>query len=69
LISASRISAGARATAAFIASKSGVTPANGRAEAACSAIQGEYSKTLARAATKSALLHAFSSTRLLDIRP
>src|SRR4029078_5595199 len=33
------------------------------------AIQGEYSKTLPRAATKSSLLQAFKSERRFDISP
>ena len=53
LISASRSSCGARSTAAFMAANSALTPANGRAAKACSAIHGEYSKILASAATKS----------------
>src|SRR3954469_3502733 len=43
-------------------------PANGRFSASCSAIHGEYSTTLARAATKSAWLAALSSaSRICDI--
>src|SRR5258708_1993000 len=61
LIKASRSSTGARSTAAFITLNNWCTPANGRANAACSAIQGEYSKMFASAATKSSLLHAFRS--------
>jgi len=38
---------------------------NGRADATCSAIHGEYSKTFASAATKSSLPHAFKSESVL----
>ena len=41
--------------------KHGLTPANGRIDAACSAIHGEYSNIFESAATKSSLLHAFRS--------
>src|SRR5207302_11008242 len=70
LIRVNRSSDGARSTAIFIAENSALTPANGRAAAACCAIHGEYSKILASAATKSSLLHALRSERLsCDIRP
>jgi hypothetical protein len=62
-----RSSAGARSTAAVIAANSAFTPANGRIEAACSAIHGEYSKIFASAATNSSLLAVFSSVRLFDM--
>src|SRR5260370_22060956 len=61
LIKATRSSGAARCTASFIASNNGFTPANGRMDAACSAIHGEYSKTFESAATKSSLLHTFKS--------
>src|SRR3954465_7544307 len=45
-------------------------PANGRCAAICSAIHGEYSTTLASAATKSALLAAWrSASEICDITP
>src|SRR4051812_31234220 len=45
-------------------------PANGRFSASCSAIHGEYSTTLARAATKLALSAALRSTsEICDITP
>src|SRR6266702_6086171 len=42
-------------------------PAYGRMFAACSAIHGECSKTLARTATKSSLLQPLSSESIFDI--
>src|SRR5207245_5596615 len=66
LMRTSRRAGAVLSTTVFIVSNSCCTPSKGLAIAACSAIQGEYSKTLPRAATNSSLLQAFKTERSID---